>query len=793
MEASSSLTMDVSWSSEESEGFIWPTLPREGFEDGLLQNHISAQNSGSEPLRAEPRVESRRPLCSGCEATPSEKYCTNCNIVLCPSCCDAVPTHRGPAPSHPVVSYQEHKLFREIVNNQDVDENLQRRDDFLSLWFSIDKGRDGKLELKQFPRFSNLVKDHCKKHGKEFDCCVQLVSFIGNTGAGKSTLIRVLMKQPWDIARLTSTEEALVSLPVAGRSGSTIPTSGDVHLYAAPNAHAAEPSHLSLYADCEGFNGGNQEPLANKAKRSVLAKIGEMIHTKTTESFSWAKDALSFLKGTHIFPLGFESTREEAVTNLFPRLLYNFSDVVVHVMPSATSRMLEHVIVNLLDWAQNSQKTAVNRVILPHMIVVLNVDQSEEVDWNTAATTESILNEHLEALKDNKDIRTYCRMLNQLRNSPITTIRELLHCCYSSVQFIRVPPAAKQHLFSRQVQALDSLIHEATTQARETKAQARCLLQSETQDKMFKMAFEHYKNNLEKPFDFLESLLAARPLDNTLSATLSALLRAAMIAYRSTTNKLIASDFCSTVTPIICSIIALDSYRSNGRHPGTLRNIYTGSTLNFRIGEKGDAAVTYQSQFGAAITDFLEKSCPCDFVFEGKRCVNSFQGHEASMHQDETGVTRLGTFESNFADECTRCWNDVIDGCFSELDDRLRKLETDGQPDELVRIWSAHCENLQNLYARLPQLDTTRINTCSWCLYNKPLRSLECGHRVCWACAELTGEIRLGLSDDERTVITVESCKLHPNNLFHFENPNHIVTTHLRNHTDKIITRISRD
>ncbi|KAI1451305.1 hypothetical protein F4805DRAFT_463936 [Annulohypoxylon moriforme] len=411
--------MDTSWSSDSSEGFIFPMLPTEGFEDGWRQAPISAETSDSELLEVEPE----RPLCSGCEETPGERYCSKCNLVLCHSCCDYMRAHRGPRPKHPVVSYQEYKLFKEIFSHQDVDEDIQHRDDFLSLWFSVDKGKDGKLELKQFPRFSNLVKDHCQRHRGESDCCVQLVSFIGNTGAGKSTLIRVLIKQPWDIARLTSTEESRVSLPVSGRSGSTIPTSGDVHLYAAPHAHAAGPPHLSLYADCEGFNGGDQ-PLANKAKRSVLAKMREVIQTKTTESLSRAKDVLSFLRGIHAFPLGFESTREEAVKNLFPRLLYNFSDVVVYVMPGSASRMLEHVIVNLLDWAQHSQKTAVNRVILPHMIVVLNMEGGDEVDWNPATTTESILNEHLKALKNNKAIHTYCWMLNQLQNYPITTIRE---------------------------------------------------------------------------------------------------------------------------------------------------------------------------------------------------------------------------------------------------------------------------------------------------------------------------------------------------------------------------------
>ncbi|KAI1457822.1 hypothetical protein F4805DRAFT_426468 [Annulohypoxylon moriforme] len=286
------------------------------------------------------------------------------------------------------------------------------------------------------------------------------------------------------------------------------------------------------------------------------------------------------------------------------------------------------------------------------------------------------------------------------------------------------------------------------------------------------MAFKHYKNNLEKPFDFLESLLAARPLDGSLSTIFFILLRAAMKAYRSTTTEMLASEFCRTITPIVCSIITLDSYRSRGRHPGLLKNIYTGS-MNFRVGE-ADGVVTYQSQFSAAITDFLEKSCPCDFVYEGKRCVNSLRGHKAYMHQDETGDKYFGTFESKFVDDWMQCWNEVIDECFDELDNHLGESDTAGQSDESVMAWPAHCLNLRNLYLRLPQLDVTNIKICSWCFRDKPLRSLECGHWVCWSCAELVGVIQPGSSNDNNIVAAVSSCELH-SNLVRFEKPIHVI------------------
>ena len=50
-----------------------------------------------------------------------------------------------------------------------------------------------------------------------------------------------------------------------------------------------------------------------------------------------------------MWPLNLTGDREDAVRELFPRLLYNFSDVIVHVIPCVASRMLENDIAKLLE------------------------------------------------------------------------------------------------------------------------------------------------------------------------------------------------------------------------------------------------------------------------------------------------------------------------------------------------------------------------------------------------------------------------------------------------------------
>jgi hypothetical protein len=129
------------------------------------------------------------------------------------------------------------------------------------------------------------------------------------------------------------------------------------------------------------------------------------------------------------------------------------------------------------------------------------------------------LHEHLPAPESNTAIKNYWRMLGQLRNTTITTPGGFLGHCYSSVRFIRIPYAKNQHLFSKQLRSFDSLIREAASDAEVTKTEAGYLLTSEIQRRMFKAVFEHYEDNLEKPFDFLENLFSVRPVEDSFSDT----------------------------------------------------------------------------------------------------------------------------------------------------------------------------------------------------------------------------------------------------------------------------------
>ena len=120
--------------------------------------------------------------------------------------------------------------------------------------------------------------------------------------------------------------------PVVGAAGLDVPTSGDVHLYSDPKTCMSD--NPIMYADCEGLEGGEREPLGARLKRQDKpSKVGrvdsferklERIHHTSEREITWANTKA-------------KSSREFIVTNLYPRLLYTFSDVVVFVLKNPRS------------------------------------------------------------------------------------------------------------------------------------------------------------------------------------------------------------------------------------------------------------------------------------------------------------------------------------------------------------------------------------------------------------------------------------------------------------------------
>lgn len=234
------------------------------------------------------------------------------------------------------------------------------RKDLWTTWFGVPYQQNQPF-LFTYPRLQNLLQN-----GDSPDCPASqfpsLVSFFGDTGGGKSTLIMSLIKNTGEAGQN-------FEAPVPGNQADLEKsTSGDVHMYADPLSIStkapifyvgkciARMESIDMYLithiiDCEGRRGSSRSVASQLAsgqpRRSPLERgtlripksYGQEVseHRKTASRrllMQWAKVVRPQPQGPYSEPqpsyIHHESTKL-VVGELYPRLLYTFSDVVCFI------------------------------------------------------------------------------------------------------------------------------------------------------------------------------------------------------------------------------------------------------------------------------------------------------------------------------------------------------------------------------------------------------------------------------------------------------------------------------
>ncbi|KAE8453842.1 hypothetical protein EG329_007618 [Mollisiaceae sp. DMI_Dod_QoI] len=612
------------------------------------------------------------------------------------------------------------------VNTSDYQQQELHVEDQNTTWFGIDE-ENGEPTFRDYGRYAALMASFPKLQADR--CYPGLVSFVGPTGAGKSALVKLLIELDNPTGEWSET-------PVVGRVDDGLsPTSGDVHLY--PDPKSFNTNRPFLYADCEGIQGGDRLPKAAKA-RNRLAKFAHKaqknavfrnVHYMSNRSLKWAKGDEE------------KKRREFAVTNLYPRLLYTFTDVVVFVLK--TQQSIEKIIVQLLDWAKIVAETSSNQPTLPHAIIALNAS-ANKIDgsrWDIAKSTEWLLTEVQPALTQNLDLQRYVRLWKR-KGLEITSVEQLLSQYYSSFRVIHIPENGRPELIRQQVSKLYHEIARAAEESHEHKKHQRMLLSSSDLQCYLHYAFDWFSNVLDRPFDFIQASFWNNSIPLDFAGNITKL--AVSVVHK---TQIMVEPLFEGLSYLVGSYIMLDTVRQ--KHHGLSEGIFP----------------LYEQPIADALDDFCNRGWPCEWIHPktGSRCVNMKNGHTKG-HQLKSGKVYSGVYESSFSPASYR--EIFRANVFYALQENLNRLQTDQELSEQTLAPIIHKETLRQIFSKLSgHEDCLFSNTsCLVCLMNTPEFRLPCGHILCAPCLQAYGNAK------NDTEIEIDSCPL-PHSLLMWDKP----------------------
>lgn len=222
---------------------------------------------------------------------------------------------------------------------------------------------------------------------------------------------------------------------------------------------------------------------------------------------------------------------------------------------------------------------SLNQPTLPHAVIALNatdmeVDQQEwDPEYATSILMASVSGAH------NRDSK-YRALADYWisRGKRIQTMSDLLECYYSSVTVVRIPIKGRYMKIDEQIKKLHKVLVGKCFESIRAKRKSRMLSNSEELNIYLQCAFDHFSQDLDTPFNFMDVAFRINPIPSDFGGNILKLAVAIKNSNRMTDPRKMFRELSFMVASCISLDCSRQSLKGRLHNPPPVATLWRGAS-----------------------------------------------------------------------------------------------------------------------------------------------------------------------------------------------------------------------